>query len=107
MKGGLQRRWVIIIRQAEIEPRAVECSWCKDSGNECGKCDGDSVINKHLTFHDLQRTYICRLIRASVELATVQKMAGHADIQTTLRYYHWVWDEDQEQAVAKLEALAG
>jgi len=60
-----------------------------------------------LTIHDLRRTYVARLIRAGVPLPSVQKLAGHADIQTTLRYYNWVSDRDLREAVKMLKKDAG
>ena len=75
MHNNLTRKWYRIIRKTGI---------------------------KSLTIHDLRRTYITRLIRAKAELSTVQKLAGHASVQTTLKYYNQVSDDDMRAAVAKL-----
>ena len=56
--------------------------------------------------HDLRATYVTRLIRAGVPLPTVQKLAGHADIKTTLRFYNWVSDGDLRAGVEKLRRSA-
>lgn len=56
-----------------------------------------------VTIHDFRRTYITRLIRAGVPLPTVQELAGHADIKTTLKYYNWVSGADKREAVKLLQ----
>ncbi len=55
-----------------------------------------------VTLHDLRRTYVTRLIRAGVPVPTVQDLAGHANIETTLKHYTQVNDEDRRKGVAKL-----
>ncbi|WAJ69539.1 tyrosine-type recombinase/integrase [Catenovulum adriaticum] len=53
-----------------------------------------------VTPHDLRRTYITRLLEQKVDLNTVRKMAGHADVSTTI-----VYDKRSEQ-VMKVAAKA-
>ncbi len=54
-----------------------------------------------LRLHDLPHTFATRLIRAGVDVFTVQKLLGHSTIMMTMRYV--LSDEAQmRDAVAKL-----
>lgn len=80
MAGNLSRQWCRIRRQAGLDD---------------------------ITLHDCRRTYVTRLILAGVSLPTVQKLVGHADVKTTLRYYNWVSTKDLRDGVKKLLRQAG
>jgi len=54
------------------------------------------------TPHDLRRTYISRLLRSGAKLPAVQRLAGHASINTTIKHYTAVNDEDLRAAVKNL-----
>lgn len=41
-----------------------------------------------LTFHDLRHCFACKLIKAGVDLFTVQKLLGHKSAKMTQRYAH-------------------
>ena len=74
-----------------------------------GKMDKDTVnklLRKHgkqldLTLypHKFRHTFCTRLLRKGVDITTVAKIAGHANIQTTASFYINTSREDKKQAV--------
>jgi integrase len=52
-----------------------------------------------LRFHDLRHTFGTRMI-AKADIRRVQEWMGHADVQTTMRYLHYVPRADDAQLVA-------
>jgi len=45
-----------------------------------------TILGQVFTPHDLRRTFITRLLNLNVDLLTVSKMAGHANVTTTQLY---------------------
>ena len=56
------------------------------------------------SIHDLRRSCATELLRQGVPPKTAQKIMGHADLSTTMKYYCGVQDQDLRDAIAKLEA---
>jgi integrase len=59
----------------------------------------------HIRFHDMRHTFATRLVRAGVDIVTVQYLLGHSKITMTARYAHALADV-KIAAVCKLD-LAG
>jgi integrase len=57
-----------------------------------------------LRFHDLRHTFGTRMI-AQADIRRVQEWMGHADVQTTMRYLHYVPRAEDAQLVARAFAV--
>jgi integrase len=66
----------------------------------CAKCLRRAKLPGSL--HTLRHSFVSHLVMAGVDLATVQKIAGHATITTTMRYAHL----SQEHAQAAVQRIA-
>jgi len=55
---------------------------------------------RRLRFHDLRHTFGTRMI-AKADIRRVQEWMGHADIQTTMKYLHYVPRADDARLVAE------
>lgn len=60
-----------------------------------------------ITIHDLRRTGITRALLAGVPPITVQQLAGHKRIETTMRYYAQVNFDDLRAGIERAASLAG
>ena len=64
----------------------------------------DYLLDK-VTFHGLRHTSAILLIGQKVDIATVSKRLGHADISTTLNIYTHALKELDRTAADKLETM--
>ncbi|MCZ6651518.1 MAG: tyrosine-type recombinase/integrase [Planctomycetota bacterium] len=100
--------------------RKLQVQTLQDGGPFLVYADGSSTAKKRIrilnvagipsiTIHDLRRTGITRALLAGVPPITVQKLAGHMDIKTTMHYYAQVNFDDLRAGVEKQRAasLAG
>ena len=64
-------------------------------------CDEAGI--KHFTMHTLRHTYATRAIERGVQPKVLQKLLGHASIQTTMDKYVHVTDESMQKAIQRFE----
>ena len=65
----MHKQWIKTLERAEIEPL-------------------DDKYGEPIVFHSLRHTFCTTLHRNGEDLKTIQSLAGHRDISTTLRYTH-------------------
>lgn len=61
-------------------------------------------ITPHFRLYDLRHTALTRMAMAGIDLPTLRELAGHANIQMTMRYVHPT-PEHKKAAVKKFEEL--
>lgn len=64
-------------------------------------CDEAGI--KHFCMHALRHTYATRAIEAGMQPKVLQKLLGHASIQTTMDRYVHVTSDSMDQAVKQFE----
>lgn len=55
---------------------------------EASKANQDSAQGQEITWHTLRHTFASRHVMAGTDLATLQRLMGHSNITTTMRYAH-------------------
>ena len=66
-------------------------------GNNSGRTSGRIAQEAKVldvTIHDLRRTFVTHVIREGAPMPTVQKLGGHANVSTTVRYYTWISNDN-------------
>lgn len=61
---------------------------------------------KRFCIHVLRHTYATRAIESEMQPKVLQKLLGHASIQTTMDWYVHVTDESMLKAVQQFETKA-
>lgn len=96
--------------------RRLQASTLQDGGPFVAYANPSTTTDKRLaivkdaeipyvTYHDLRRTGITRALLAGVPPITVQRLAGHRNIETTMRYYAQVDTQDLRDGVERARAV--
>ncbi len=78
--------------------RKANNDWIGDAGERCGV--------QGVTCHVLRHTYACNLLQAGVRIDAVQRLMGHRNLETTMRYIHLVPGAEGAAAKDVLDAQA-
>ncbi|MEL4024034.1 tyrosine-type recombinase/integrase [Lysinibacillus endophyticus] len=82
--------FLLVSQRAEKMHRDSVRRWLDETGRHLGF---------HIHPHKLRHTFCTRLIRSGVEISTVSKLAGHAGINMTVKYYINTSKEEKQNAV--------
>lgn len=77
----------------------------RKSGLNCEVCDGCNKKHREChewTLHKFRRTFGTTLLRAGLDLRTVQSYMGHADLESTMRYLR---PASAEESQSKINAI--
>jgi integrase/recombinase XerD len=72
----------------------------------CKRAVRASGIAKNASMHTLRHSYATHLLESGTDLATLQKLLGHNQLSTTLRYTH-VGQSHLQRTVSPLDTLPG
>ena len=80
MENNVQRDFTVIVKRADLV---------------------DSKNRPRFTLHDLRRTFVTDLMNDGLDPKSVQELAGHSNIQTTMKYYAMVRAKNLSAAIER------
>lgn len=85
--------YLFVSQRAEKMHRDAVRRWLEITGENLGF---------HIHPHMLRHTFCTRLLKNGVDIATVSKLAGHANLNTTIKHYINISKEEKQNAVDRL-----
>ena len=61
----------------------------------------DLQLDNQITIHTLRHSFCSRLLQKGASITTIQKLANHSNIQTTMLYSH-IANKQLEEAITLL-----
>jgi integrase len=108
--GVLARTTVEELHRARVAPLRGEdrvFAFGDVTLNHHFRAGADAAGLPHLTPHGLRHAFASGLVHDGVDLATVQRLLGHRDIKTTMRYASHQPSNAGELAIRKRDAAQG
>lgn len=106
------------VREYAIKLRTTPCKYIWEGKNAGTPCNPSTFRNhfrnalaaidgvRDLTPHSCRHTYVSQMQALGVDLATIQSIVGHADIDMTQHYLH-VQDSIRQEAIARFSGAFG
>ena len=91
--GFPESPYLLVSQRAEKMHRDAVRRWLEQVGE---------TLNVHIHPHMLRHTFCTRLLKNGVDIATVSKLAGHANLNTTIKHYINISKEEKQNAVERL-----
>ncbi|WP_016995603.1 tyrosine-type recombinase/integrase [Lysinibacillus boronitolerans] len=85
--------YLLVSQRAEKMHRDAVRRWLEQVGE---------ALNVHIHPHMLRHTFCTRLLKNGVDITTVSKLAGHANLNTTIKHYINISKEEKQHAVERL-----
>ena len=106
------------VREYAVKLRTTPCKYIWSAGNLEKPCNPSTFRKyfknaleaidgvRNLTPHSCRHTYVSQMQALGVDLATIQSIVGHADMDMTQHYLH-VQDSIRQEAIARFSGAFG
>ncbi|MEK4078967.1 tyrosine-type recombinase/integrase [Solibacillus sp. FSL K6-1126] len=88
-----QSEYLLVSQREKKMHRDAVRRWLQETGKK---------LQFHIYPHMIRHTFCTRLLKNGVEIATVSKLAGHANLNTTMKHYIHISKQEKQNAVERL-----